>query len=276
MGMLDFHKSGRGESISNDVEPLLRELQADSLKARKKAAKALGKTKDTRAVDPLVAALRDEEWDVRATVARALGKIEDPRGVKPLVSLLTDNVLYVRLEAALALDQLGWHAEADSEKAAYFVARGDWKACARIGPAAVEALIAVLRLKNLAGKSEAACALGQIGDPRAVTPLIAALRLYDGGFDVGQGFLRSSAAVALGRIKDPRAVEPLIEALKQRPDKFDCGAQAEALREITGQKFHIGKQNPEKWRLWWEQNKESIFEEADNKSLNATTRSAAR
>jgi HEAT repeat protein len=56
-------------------------------------------------------------------------------------------------------------------------------------------------------RAAAAYALGQIGDPRAVEPLIAALG--DESSDV-----RQDAAYALGEIKDPRAVEPLIAALK--------------------------------------------------------------
>ena len=50
-------------------------------------------------------------------------------------------------------------------------------------------------------------ALGEIKDPRAVEPLIAALK--DTDKDV-----RQAAAEALGKIGDPRAVEPLIAALK--------------------------------------------------------------
>jgi HEAT repeat protein len=44
-------------------------------------------------------------------------------------------------------------------------------------------------------------------DPRAVEPLIAALRDTD-------PIARKNAADALSNIKDPRAVEPLIAALK--------------------------------------------------------------
>ncbi|MBI4042564.1 MAG: HEAT repeat domain-containing protein [Deltaproteobacteria bacterium] len=49
-------------------------------------------------------------------------------------------------------------------------------------------------------------ALGKIGDPRAVVPLIKLL-------DNKELNLRISAASALGQIKDPRAVSPLIHAL---------------------------------------------------------------
>jgi HEAT repeat protein len=62
-------------------------------------------------------------------------------------------------------------------------------------------------------------ALGEIKDPRAVEPLIAALK------DKG---VCAAAAYALGEIKDPRAVEPLIAALKD--ESFSVRrAAAEAL-----------------------------------------------
>ena len=52
----------------------------------------------------------------------------------------------------------------------------------------------------------AAQALGEIGDPRAVEPLINALNDRD-------WIVRGASAEALGKIGDPRAVEPLIRAL---------------------------------------------------------------
>ena len=63
-------------------------------------------------------------------------------------------------------------------------------------------------------------ALGEIKDPRAVEPLIAALG--DERSDV-----RQAAAEALGKIKDPRAVEPLIAALgDERSDMRQAAAKA--------------------------------------------------
>ncbi len=53
----------------------------------------------------------------------------------------------------------------------------------------------------------AAWALGEMRDPRAVEPLIAALK--DKDYEV-----RVCAAIALGEMRDPRAVEPLIESME--------------------------------------------------------------
>jgi HEAT repeat protein len=74
-------------------------------------------------------------------------------------------------------------------------------------PRAVEPLIAALGDERSDVRQAAAEALGEIKDPRAVEPLIAALK--DAEWRV-----RAAAAYALGEIKDPRAVEPLIAALK--------------------------------------------------------------
>src|SRR5450759_2332909 len=61
--------------------------------------------------------------------------------------------------------------------------------------------------KDPAVRRAAAEALGQIGDARAVEPLIAALKDESWG-------VRRAAAEALGQIGDARAAEPLIAALK--------------------------------------------------------------
>ena len=58
-------------------------------------------------------------------------------------------------------------------------------------------------------RNAAAGVLGQIGDTRAVEPLIAALKDESWG-------VRHYAAEALGQIGDTRAVELLIAALKDR------------------------------------------------------------
>jgi len=73
-----------------------------------------------------------------------------------------------------------------------------------------KALIKALRYtKDWRVRNSAAAALGELGDTRAVEPLIAALRDQDRR-------VRKSAAAALGQMGDPRAVEPLIIALQDQ------------------------------------------------------------
>ncbi len=76
-------------------------------------------------------------------------------------------------------------------------------------PRAVEPLISALKDKVWVVRGLAAEALGKLGDSRAVEPLINALK--DEDLDV-----RGAAAEALGKLGDSRAVEPLISALKDK------------------------------------------------------------
>ncbi len=93
------------------------------------------------------------------------------------------------------------------------------EALGKIGdPRAVEPLIAVIKDEGI---SEAARALGKIGDSRAVAPLIAVLKDKN---------LRKDAVEALGKIGGP-AVDPLIAALKDE-DRHVRRAAAEALGKI--------------------------------------------
>ena len=57
-------------------------------------------------------------------------------------------------------------------------------------------------------RKEAAKALGQIGDPKAVESLIRALKDKD-------KLVRAEAAEALGLLKDPRAIGPIVKVLKK-------------------------------------------------------------
>lgn len=81
-------------------------------------------------------------------------------------------------------------------------------ALGEIGDArAIEPLITLLNLDYLSVRLVAAEALGNFRDPRTVGPLIAALKDPESA-------VRRRAAEALGKIGDARAVKPLIAALK--------------------------------------------------------------
>ncbi len=87
----------------------------------------------------------------------------------------------------------------------------------------VNGLIKALRYKkNSQVRGNAARVLGEIGDPRAVEPLIDALM---------EGVVDDLAASALGEIGDPRAVETLLTLLEHESAGMR-GAAASALGEI--------------------------------------------
>ncbi len=72
-----------------------------------------------------------------------------------------------------------------------------------------EALMAILKdeTERMRDRVDAAKLLGKLGDIRAVTPLIQALKNENSQIRVG-------VAKGLGTLKDTRAVEPLIQALQ--------------------------------------------------------------
>lgn len=99
--------SGRGAltdaQTTQGIANLAAELQSPMGSDRRRAAMALGSTRNARAVDPLLAALNDPNPDVRAVAAEGLGKLGATRAITPLRNLLTDQVFNVQYQAAVAL-----------------------------------------------------------------------------------------------------------------------------------------------------------------------------
>ena len=98
-------------------------------------------------------------------------------------------------------------------------------------------LIIALKDDNEGVRREAAYALGNIKDIRAVEPLIGALKDYDFG-------VLEAATHALGNIKDTRAIEPLLGLMMN--NRFN--ELVRALKKITGKNF--GNSYTE-WQEWW-------------------------
>lgn len=175
------------------------------------AADALGELGDARAVNPLATMLRDADASRRITAAAALAKLSGFTAPQELLATLHDPDPMVRLWGTKALarshDQKAIHAliAALSNEPRSITALGESKS-----PEAVTALIAFLA--NLANKTAdraaAAASLGILGDPRAVEPLIASLKE-----DNSQ--ITMQAASALAELKDQRAIQPLKEAYRR-------------------------------------------------------------
>jgi HEAT repeat protein len=173
------------------VELLVGVLKNGDAKDRIAVAEALGKIGDRRAVEPLIATLQDRDSKVRERAAWALGQIEDPRAVEPLVALLENGEKKERVAD-----------ETDGTAAA--------EALGHLGSAAVEPLLAILRGNHESRvRGRAMEALGQIGDPRTVGTLAAALQDHE--LSVSS---RIDAAEVLARMGDPRGVELLVSVLQ--------------------------------------------------------------
>jgi HEAT repeat protein len=126
------------------------------------AASALGAIRDVRAVGSLIAALIDEDSGVRVAAARALATMRARRALEPLTVCLEDGERSVRRAATEALDSLGWRPRQSRASAAYWVVKGEWGKCVKIGAPAVEPLIAALGDTRKSVRGAAAKALVRI------------------------------------------------------------------------------------------------------------------
>ena len=142
----------------------------------------------TEDVDKLIKALSGED---RYSAAEALGKIGDASAVEPLIKVLIE-----------ALDEQQTIVEYEDEDGdSYYI---DSDTGEEVGAYDEEGYQHKLDNDIKDVYWPVAKALGDIGDERAVEPLIKALGHEDED-------VRKSAAEALGKIGDARAVEPLIK-----------------------------------------------------------------
>jgi HEAT repeat protein len=131
-----------------NFDELVQQVKSEDLIVRLHATKALGETRDARAVEPLIANLKDEKCG--CTSANALVKIGKP-AVEPLITALKDENPIVRRNAAVALGKIK-------------------------DASAVNPLITALKDENPIVRRNAAVALGEIKDTSAAEPLTAALK----------------------------------------------------------------------------------------------------
>ena len=171
-----------------DPKTLMEALKSEYPDVRIFAAKELAKIKEASVIDVLIDAALDKQEEVRIEVVQRLGEIGDERAVKPLIDTLDDESLVVREKAARALGLLR-------------------------KPEATEPLISTLHSNtNLLITCAIIDALGQIGDTRAIDPLITFLSHQESK-------IRECAAASLGGIRNARAVEPLIDALSDEQER---------------------------------------------------------
>ena len=103
-------------------------------------------------------------------------KLEAKKNIKGLVKLLHyGSSSEIRRKAAIALDQLGWKPPNDVEKSYYLLGKQNWTELQKVSEPAVNLLIRELKGGNTYSSREAATLLGEIGDTRAIKPLVDAL-----------------------------------------------------------------------------------------------------
>jgi HEAT repeat protein len=239
--------------------------------------RALGSRKSKLAVEPLLGALQREmqkprseaNLEIIVEIAGALGKIKDERAITYLVSLFNEYTDYLNKKIKNALLSINtkqskfYYAILNSDEnklleidhvwdlaveSLFF--ENDWVRRQTIWALmtlkdyrAVEQIIKTLNDKSLNVLCYAIYALGEIGDKRAVTPLIDILLKKDFfTYTNGHGSTftehscdpRSEAAVALGKIKDKRAIQALIKVMEEKGDDGLIEKSAWALSELVG------------------------------------------
>jgi len=187
------------------VTPLMAALTGDRYSGvRWKAAEALALI-GSPAVEPLIGALGNPDEDVRWKAAIALGEIGDPRAIPPLIALLEDHDRFVQSRAAYALGQFG--------------------------SSALSPLLTALQAGSPAARRGAAIALGKIGAPEVVDPLLFALSDPDDA-------VRSSVLDALACLGEGVHARLLAHVGAASPDERNRIFQT--LREATSPKFVEG------------------------------------
>jgi HEAT repeat protein len=174
---------GQGISLPDDVDSLILLLDDESFYLREFVAKKLGALKDTSATLALIERLMDENesMGVRYEAASALAQIADPRTKEVALEIINNGPIGLKSPLIKTLEN--------------------------IGESVVDELIGLLESRDEYVRMEAAKALGNLKDRRALKPL--SRILYD-----EDSLVRIYAIYSLGKINDPRAVPYLVGMLE--------------------------------------------------------------
>ena len=231
------------------VVPLLAKVEDSASTVRRAAARALGSLGDPRAVSALVLVLRDPDEAVRVAALDAVGRLGDASAVSSIVDALKSDEADVRAAAATALARLATPVAlatlvaelgrpgADPDpvvraltaagaaalpalracidtRSAPFSLPGCASALGAIGDASDTARLADALGRGVLDPAVALPALGKIGGPAALPPVLEALASSDEG--VRRAALAALAALLDPRHPDGRAVDPLLSAFHAR------------------------------------------------------------
>jgi hypothetical protein len=198
--------------------PLINVLGYPDINTRLGAIEALGAIRDPRAIEALAALLASHESnELRWAAALALGEIGDQTITPVLMSALRDDDRYVRYGAAKALEQVGWSAEMDQDRAFYYIALQDWDAIKKMGKSATGPLIDMLKERHPAIRAQIVEILGIIGGDEAKKCCERVLRDPDGA-------VRWRAVLTSRRCGVPISYLPLELSKRQRTGPSVIGA----------------------------------------------------
>ncbi|MDB5101562.1 MAG: lyase domain protein repeat-containing protein, partial [Cyanobacteria bacterium RYN_339] len=94
-------------NLKGPIAVLLADLSVQSPRVRRRAAEALARLGDRRAVPALAQGLRDADWEVRLACIQALDRLGGDGVAEPLARATREGNARVRLAAADALAQHG-------------------------------------------------------------------------------------------------------------------------------------------------------------------------
>ena len=199
---------------------------------------------EAAAVPRLSTTLRDSnaKYDHRWVSARALGKIGGKDALKTLRTTAAEDKFSMMRLAAI-------HGLKDQND-----------------PANYDVFVKALKDDAMVVRSAAADALGHLGDPRAVTPLVDALNREDNFYRGRSLWVRRHIVSALGKIESRAAVSVLIQTLDDADHTVGTAAVA-SLEQVTKVSFRVPAANPQerlartapKWKSWWEENKKDYL-----------------
>lgn len=219
------------DALGGEVRAWLDSLPGENVEPHELVLRR-GRLRDRRATDALVSLLTDVEAapELRAEAARLLGELPDPGAREALAAATAATNPAVADEAAVALAMLGDPRAAERLRAMLSATDRDLRCRAAIALSrlddrrAVPALLdALARPSSHAERLEVIHALGMLGDPRAVEPLLALLH---------QPRFQQRALLALGRIGDRRAIGPLRAQLRNAESSLARDSAARALGQL--------------------------------------------
>jgi HEAT repeat protein len=214
------------------VPPLMNRLNTKSISIQTASVKALGEIGDARAVERLLGMLHIrtytfESRNVQLEVVKALAKIGDTRAIEPLIAFFHHRSSEVRAVVVRALNALGWQPVNDTQRALRAIALESWEEAIKLGTVAVEALAVALNDESVDVERRVARVLGEQGDTPVTDLLIATLEHQDYG-------VQQEAVKSLGNIGDARAVMPLITVIKESNTSSSVENAVRALEKVLG------------------------------------------
>lgn len=235
------------------LKGLEKAAESGDVELRCRAVKGIGSLGVPGSVAFLLTVLGDEHDLVRAYAAGAIGQVGSTDAAQALTAYVDDPSEIVRVNAAVSLYLLGYQREVqvqrliEATKSNSSDIRSEAaNALGDVGDsAAFSPLVAMLiEDRDPFVRGASAKALGKLGDIRAVPSLVSVLTQSARAEDQP---MRYGAVLSLGRLKDYRAVDPLIELLSGDTLEIRMRAMM-SLKEITAKEYGL---DAARWKAWW-------------------------